>query len=238
MGIGIPQLLTPPVSTIFNSGVTLVQGLVWDFLSTDVKWGIYYANTTQQVILGNASTFSVNNINAVLNGQLLSNKVYIDSVVALNQKKGSDLSNYRLETGGFATYNKVEKPRQIHIKLTKGGSEEDRGYFLRWLETHSKFIPASVMVAGNNLFDIYVPEAHYQNMTLIDYTIMRESRSGASLIIADCVFQEVMQVTMQYSVSGTSNAQNPSDLSTQNNSVQANSPAPNALTKLTGLFGA
>lgn len=255
MGIGIPQLLTPPIESVASSAITLAQGAIWDYLTAETKWGIYYAGRTQQVILGTSKpsgiggmlgqATSINGAKALLKGQLLSNNVYIDSVVSLNQKKGSDISNYRLETGGFATYNKVEKPRQIQVRLTKGGTEEERGFFLSWLETQVKFVSGTTNQGGvinigrglNNLFDIYVPEVHYTNMTLIDYTIMRESRSGVSIIIADCIFQEVMQVTMQYSTSTTVNSQNPSDLSVQNNSVQGNTPSPNALSKLKGLVG-
>lgn len=248
MGIGIPQLLTPPIESVASSAITLAQGAIWDYLTAERKWGVYYAGSTQQIILGNSKpssisgmlgqATSVNGAKSLLNGQLLSNNVYIDSVVSLNQKKGSELSNYRLETGGFATFNKVEKPRQIQIRMTKSGTEEERELFLKWLDKVGKgFNKAITKGNGNNLFDIYVPEAHYINMTLVDYTIMREARSGVSIIIADCIFQEVMQVTMQYSTSKTVNSQNPSDLSVQNNSVQGQPPSPNALSKLGGLVG-
>ena len=113
---GIPQLMTPPASSAFRSAITLAQGALWDYLSTDVKWGVYYAGSTQQVILGQVKPSSISGVlgqatslsgaKALLNGELIANDVYIDSVMQLGVNKGSELSNYRLETGSFTTFNK------------------------------------------------------------------------------------------------------------------------------------
>ena len=279
MANGIPQLMTPPASSAFKSAITLAQGAIWDYLSTDVKWGIYYAGTSYPVILGTVKPSSISGVlnqatslsgvKSLLNGQLVSTEVTIDSVVALNQRKGSELSNYRVETGSFATFNKVEKPRQIQVRLTKGGTEEERGMFLRWLDTRARgytdeltryprklqkvTLANKLKVNGsekeitlnqiptkmnqNNFFDIYVPEVHYTNMTLVDYTVTRESRSGANLIIANCTFQEVRQVTFQYSTTSTSNSKNAQDQSVETSAVQANEPSPDAISKVRGLIG-
>ena len=89
----------------------------------------------------------------------------------------------------------------------------------------------------DELIDIYVPEVHYTNMTLVDYTVTRESRSGANLIIANCTFQEVRQVTFQYSTTSTSNSKNAQDQSVETSAVQANEPSPDAISKVRGLIG-
>lgn len=245
MANGIPQLLVPPVSTALNSLAILAEGLVWDFLTTDLKWGIYYAGTTDEVSLGQSTNIlkqaqSVSGLNALNQGQLTKSDVYIDSVMAINQRKGSELSNYKLETGSFATFNKVEKPRQITIRLIKAGSEEDRGMFLKWLDKRAKSISTEVSTVNNypnNLFDIYVPEVNYSNMTLIDYSVTRETKSGVTVIIADCVFQEVMQVAFTYQTGSTANSKNPDALPPEISSVSANTPSKTGLDKLKGLLG-
>lgn len=293
---GIPQLMTPPAGSALRSAITLAQGAVYDFLSTETRWGIYFANTSYPVILGISEpssisgvlsqATSVNGIKSLLNGELMATEVTIDSVVSVSQRKGSELSNYRIETGSFATFNKVEKPRQVQLRITKGGPEDERGMFLRWLDKRAKGytneltryprniaqdtlseklkqaklniergVPQIgpldfpiIKVGGvdtpiilntiptkmqqNNLFDIYMPEAHYPNMTLVDYTITRESRSGANLIIANCTFQEVRQVTFQYSTTQNSNSKYAQDQDSENSSVQPNLPSPNALSKI------
>lgn len=255
---GIPQLMTPPASSAFRSAITLAQGALWDYLSTDVKWGVYYAGSTQQVILGQVKPSSISGVlgqatslsgaKALLNGELIANDVYIDSVMQLGVNKGSELSNYRLETGSFTTFNKVEKPRQIKIRLIKGGREEERQLFLLWLEKRSKGYSTerqrikkttptySFKLLQNNTFDIYMPEVNYTNMTLVDYTVSREVANGAYIIIADCTFQEVREISFQYKNSKTSNAKKSSDQPTADTiSVLANPPSPNALSKLKGL---
>lgn len=276
---GIPQLMTPPTGSAFRSAITLAQGAIYDYLSTETKWGIYYAGTPYQVIVGVSEPSSISGvlsqatsvagIQSLLNGQLMTTEVHIDSVVALNQRKGSELSNYRIEDGSFATYNKVEKPRQVQIRLAKGGTEDERGMFLRWLDKRAKgysdeltryprniqtqTISEKLKVGGiekpitlnkistkmnqNNLFDIYVPEVHYTNMTLVDYVVTRESRSGANLIIANCTFQEVRQIAFQYSTTSSANSKYAQDQNIENSSVQANSPSPNAISKIRGLIG-
>lgn len=260
MANGIPQLMTPPASSAFRSAITLAQGAIWDYLSTDVKWGLYYYGSTKQVVLGQVKPSSISGIlnqatslsgaKALLNGDLVANNVYIDSVMQLSVNKGSDLSNYRIETGSFTTFNKVEKPRQIKIRLIKGGKEEERQLFLMWLEKRSKgysyektkIVNKNKIVFGrnvyyqNNTFDIYMPEVRYENMTLVDYTVSRETTNGAYIVIADCIFQEVREITFQYKNSKTSNAKNASDQpTTETISVLANTPSPNALSKLKSL---
>lgn len=276
---GIPQLMTPPTGSALRSALTLAQGAIYDYLSTETKWGIYYAGTPYPVIVGLSEPSSISGvlsqatsvagIQSLMNGQLMTTEVHIDSVVAINQRKGSELSNYRIEDGSFATYNKVEKPRQIQIRLTKGGTEEERGMFLKWLDKRAKgysddltryprniqteTLKEKLKIGGiekpitlnkistkmnqNNLFDIYVPEVHYTNMTLVDYVVSRESRSGANLIIANCTFQEVRQITFQYSTTSASNSKYAQDQNIENSSVQANSPSPNAISKIRGLIG-
>jgi hypothetical protein len=278
MANGIPQLLVPKsASDIGRSALTLAQGALWDYLTTETKWGVYYSGTTYPVVLGYVEPSSISGVlgqatslagaKALLNGNLLSQEVLIDSVVSLSQKKGSELSNYRLETGSFATFNKVEKPRQIQIRLTKGGTEEERGLFLTWLETRAKGFTTEIttypkkklsqinldnQLGGNtlsltqintprlhenNLFDIYVPEVNYTNMTLVDYTITRESRSGVSLIIADCTFQEVVEITFQYKKSSTDNSKAPENQpALPTSSVLANKPSKTGLDKIKGLL--
>jgi hypothetical protein len=131
--------------------------------------------------------------------------VQVDSVVELGQMKGSVISDYILETGSFSSFNKVQKSREIMLALSSAGTESQRSQFVAWLENE---------VIATDLFDIAMPEFTYINMTLMDYRLRRDSRSGASMIVAQCVFKEIRQTTSQYSnsqIADTTNAQNPDD---------------------------
>lgn len=226
---GIPQLMTPSASNFGKSLAILAQGLAEYYLATEQKWGIFFHKTGEPVSLGQKGSI----LEQVKNGagitQLITNAMNlnqnrIDSVLAMNLRKGSDVSNYRLETGSFATYNKIEKPRIIPIRLVKTGTESDRQQFLIWLEFTSK---------RTELFDIAMPEITYRRMTLVDYSITRESKSGVTLIVADCVFQEVMEITFQYSKSKTNNAKRASDQPVNPlANIMPNDPSPGILAKL------
>ena len=226
---GIPQLMTPSASAFGKSLAVLAQGLAEYYLATDLKWGVFYHKTGDPVVLGQKSSIidQIKNgagVTQLINYALEHNQNHIDSVLALNIKKGSDISNYRLETGSFASYNKVEKPRIIPIRLVKGGTESDRQQFLLWLD---------FVVRTTDLFDIGVPEATYNNLALVDYSIIRESKSGVTLVIADCVFQEVMEITFQYTNSKTNNAQRPEDQDPLfYSNITPNPPSPGVFAKL------
>ena len=190
---------------------------------------MFYSKTGDPVNLGQKSSILDQILNgagttALINQALTLNQNRIDSVLGLSVRKGSELSNYRLETGSFATYNKVEKPRIIPIRLVKTGTESDRQQFLMWLEFASK---------TTELFDVAVPEATYTNLTLVEYSTTRESRSGVTLIVADCVFQEVMQITFEYSNSKTQNAKRPADrVPNPLVNIMPNQPSPGVFAKL------
>ena len=226
---GIPQLMTPSGSVFLKSLSVLAQGLAEYYLATEQKWGVFYSKTGDPVNLGQKSSILDQILNgagttALINQALTLNQNRIDSVLGLSVRKGSELSNYRLETGSFATYNKVEKPRIIPIRLVKTGTESDRQQFLMWLEFASK---------TTELFDVAVPEATYTNLTLVEYSTTRESRSGVTLIVADCVFQEVMQITFEYSNSKTQNAKRPEDrVPNPLVNIMPNQPSPGVFAKL------
>lgn len=226
---GIPQLMTPSASNFGKSLAILAQGLAEYYLATDLKWGVFYHKTGDPVNLGQKSSIidQIKNgagVTQLINNALELNQNRIDSVLAVNIRKGSELSNYRLETGSFATYNKVEKPRIIPIRLIKSGTESDRQQFLLWLDFASR---------TPELFDIAVPEVTYTNLSLVEYSITRESRSGVTLVIADCTFQEVMQIDFQYTNSKTSNAKRPSDRAPSPlSNIMPNPPSPGLFAKL------
>ncbi|MGL5220143.1 MAG: hypothetical protein ACRC8G_11880, partial [Plesiomonas shigelloides] len=113
----------------------------------------------------------------------------VTSVIGVNLRREAALSDYRLESGSFATFNKVQRPMDIPIRITKEGNELERWDLLIWLEAE---------VGNASVFDIVTPEYRYPSMTLTGYGIQREASSGAGLIVADCIFQEVRETVPTY----------------------------------------
>jgi len=119
--------------------------------------------------------------------------LFPDSFLSLDYKKDMNISNYPLEQGSFTSYNKVETPYSISVRVTKGSSlailagggsmTADRDYFLHTLDE---------MVASLALLTIHTPEASYFNANLESYEYKREVKNGAGMIIADLRFVEIM----------------------------------------------
>jgi len=178
---GVPRLLSgnapAPVIAILGS----IESALWDLLAGTPPWGVYVAGTTTVAF-------------------------EVDSVVELTVRTSAQTSDYRIQSGSFASFNKVVKPREVPIRLTKGGNEIERADFLAWLK---------LQLETTTQLDLVMPEGVIVNHTLVEYSIRRESRSGVTLIIADCLFQEVREVVAQYYNSAdTSNAASPNNVPT------------------------
>lgn len=135
----------------------------------------------------------------------------VSSVSELDIGGESAVSDYPLENGTFTSYNKVVMPNVFAIRLTRDGSETQRAAFLTWLATNKDAL---------TLFDILCPEATYTNATLKSYRVSRSSSSGAAMVLADCIFQEVRQIPAVYSSSNITDPSNrPATPTTRVNSV-------------------
>lgn len=167
---GIPNLLSGfSVKSVVTGILGAVEAALWELLAGDSGWAIYDAGTTLP-------------------------SVDVDSISELNLRSETQLADYKIENGGFVTYDKVQRPNEIPLRLIKGGSPDDRRDFLFWLNENR---------GAATLFDIVMPEATYTNMTLVGYSMSRTASSGASLIIADCMFQEVRLIPQVYVNSAT-----------------------------------
>lgn len=171
---GAPNLLNGVAG---RTGVTLLaMGLskLWDMLFPGATWGVYKVGTNDVAI-------------------------EVSSVVDLDLSADSRVSDYIIETGSFASYNKVANPDIISIRMTKDGSDTDRLQLLYWLNQHKK---------EESLFDILTPEWRHPSMTLIAYRVRRSARSGAAMIVADCLFQEIREKPAIYSTSKIEDPEN------------------------------
>lgn len=119
-----------------------------------------------------------------------SRAIELSSVVEVDLAADSRVSDYPIQTGSFVSYNKVANPNIITLRVTKDGAETSRLELIQWLEQQKN---------DTTLFDILTPEYRYLNMTLVGYRISRSARSGAAMITADTLWQEVRQISAQYS---------------------------------------
>jgi hypothetical protein len=187
--MGIPNL--PGVPALPSYAPNTVQLLVadavavFDFL-TGPGWGIF---------LDGAQAFPYN------------------SVVDFDYKQDWPVSDYPVEDGGFQSYDKVQLPFDVKVRIASGGSELERQALL-----------AAVDAAANtlDLYDVATPEATYSSCCITHYDYKRASHSGVGVIIIDIWFVEV-RVT---STSTFSNTQTPAVAGQQNTgNVSPQSPS-------------
>lgn len=149
-----------------------------------------------------------------------------DTVLGIEFRNDSRVSNYPQEKGAFASYNKVGTPYESRIRLVKGGTETERTQFLLAIETAQR---------STNLYNIVTPERTYKNANVVVYDYRRETQSGVTLLIVDLFLVEVRQVTVSpYSSTGAapiipSQTSSPGAASPQNQGqVQPSATAPSA----------
>lgn len=178
---GVPQLNR--ANNVINTVLGVAQGIsaIVGTGNSSFKWGIYNAD-----------------------GSALA--VEPDNIINFDNRNEWDTSDYPVEQGSFASYNKVVVPFEIAVRLTKGGSLSDRAAMLAAIKA----------IAGDtNLYTIVTPELSYPSVNILRYEVTRRAQSGAYYLQeVDIYFRKILQVDAQYSTSTTStvNAKNPAAL--------------------------
>ena len=105
-----------------------------------------------------------------------------DSIINLDYQNDSRMPTYPQMSGGFQTYNKVNTPFDIRIRLTKMGTAAERGAFLAEVEAAAK---------GLDLYDIVTPEKTYLAVNIAKIAHVHNAQSGATKMTIDLVFLEI-----------------------------------------------
>ncbi|MFL9904278.1 hypothetical protein PQR71_40175 [Paraburkholderia fungorum] len=107
-----------------------------------------------------------------------------DSIISVDAKREWSVPNYPQEQGAFQTYNKVMLPLDTNIRMTKGGTDNDRYQFLITLSTLSKSLKT---------FKIGMPEGQViANVTIVRFDFRRTSTNGVGLLTVDVALREVL----------------------------------------------
>lgn len=109
----------------------------------------------------------------------------VASTIEFEFKQDWPISDYPQEQGAFQTYNKVELPSEVRLKLACGGAPATRRTFLDTCQAIAKSF---------ELFDIVTPEIVFTSMSAHHLDWRRGARNGVQLIVVDLWFEKV-QVT-------------------------------------------
>lgn len=140
--------------------------------------------------------------------------VIADSVVSFSYDKEYRISDFPVERGNFASFNKVERPYEERMVFAKGGSDSVRAAFIKSLQA---------AVASLDLYDVVTPDATYINANVVRVGFDRTARNGVTLILAEVSIQEVRVATD----TTFTNTTDPSGVAQQSGGVVQTAP-PNA----------
>lgn len=158
---GVPTLLREVISSVLPAEITLLVAdakLIAGFFAPS-QWGIHNAKGEPIAI--------------------------VDSFVSMDHDKEWRISNYPIEGGSFAAYNKVETPYQQRIVLSRGGTADERGDFIS---------AVSKAVSSLELYSIETPEILFYNVSLTSFRFGRRSNKGATIIVMEITVEQIRTV--------------------------------------------
>jgi hypothetical protein len=106
-----------------------------------------------------------------------------DNFISIDYTASQNISNYPIEQGQFATYNKINNPNQVILKVSVGGSESKKNDFLNDVEK---------MARSFDYFEVVAPSGSYKNLTVESYEYRREVSSGVGVLAVTIHFVEIM----------------------------------------------
>lgn len=105
-----------------------------------------------------------------------------DSTVSFEFRQDFPISDYPTEQGGFQSYNKVQLPADIRMRVAAGGSEFKRQAFLDSIDR---------VINTTDLYDVVTPEKVYLSYCFTHRDFRRSATNGVGLIIVDLWLTEV-----------------------------------------------
>lgn len=188
---GVPQLAR---SLLFlaNSppaiGNQALSGVLWHATQAAPTWGVFDS--------ANVSVLTA------------------DSVQDFGWRQEYRVSNFPVQQGEFASYNKVRLPFECSVVATKGGTLSQRNAFLRQVDD---------LAASLKLYTIVTPEKSYLNCNVTRTELARRGSGNAFWFDVELFFVQIIEVTSQYSATtgapSTANAQVASAIPTANSGL-------------------
>lgn len=199
---GVPQLarsLLVPTSAPPTIGTSATAGAIWQSTQARPVWGVFAQEA---------------------NGAVGPSAITIDSVMDLGYRQEYKISNYPVQQGQFASYNKVLLPFETSIVLIKGGNSSVLATFLQQIDA---------VIASLDLFNIRTDAKTYTNCNCQRVEIARHGTESSGKITAELFFIQIVEVQSQYSstqTTSTANASVPSAVpSTNTGLTQGTTPS-------------
>lgn len=156
-GAGVPPLNRDPTQPLFKTLLLVADALTILRSFLGPQWGIFTAT-----------------------GGLV---VIPDSVISVDFRREASISNYPVEQGSFASYDKVLRPYDVRVRLVCDGTATPRTLFLSQIDAAYQSL---------DLFIVATPDAVYSNINIVHYDVRRSNESGgASMVQVDVWLEQV-----------------------------------------------
>lgn len=211
---GVPLIpRSPNFPPLAGIGLGVLEGIIWRSFQINSRWGIF---DSQGRALGNPQNLILETIGI---GSMLSTK-------SVEFVKETRVSDFPLEKGGFASYNKVEMPAEPTVTLCVSGSESARQAFLSDIDKACKSV---------DLYSVVTPEITYSNYSIERYNYQRRSERGCTLLQVEISLKEVREVSAQFAKAAPK--QPAASPQVDNGKVQAQQPNVSTLKSITDKIG-
>lgn len=208
---GVPQLRRSPTPAQIQAlaiATAAINGRLWQSVSAAPTWGIYPAGFKQNIAQPNLIDRLLGSFSNPLRPQpeekANGRAIVPDSIYAFDYRNEYRVSDFPVQQGAFASYNKVATPFDVTLRLVKASTLEGRAQFLTQVDA---------VLNKLDLYDVVTPERTYRNVNMTRAEITRRSSQGAYFLTeVDVFFRQVVQVAAQYSTTqaATRDAENPS----------------------------
>jgi hypothetical protein len=213
---GVPQLLRPvqqaiAANPVLSIGLGTAETLLITALNQAPQWGIYDATDGSQLGINPNSQSTLQAIAGTLASQLTGSTAPTLSTFSVEYMRETRVSDFPVENGGFAAYNKAISPGAPIVTLILDGQESDRTTFLEAIDNACQ---------STNLYNVVTPEIIYANHAIERYSYARKSSKGLTLLIVEISLKEIRQVSPSYSTSPIVSPVNPASTAQVNAGTQ------------------
>jgi len=102
-------------------------------------------------------------------------------------KYETQVSDYPVEKGGFAAYNKVRRPATVFVQMIKTGSDLARFAWLAAIQQLEDTDPTK-------LYTLISPQGIYVDYTLVGFQNTTRPDHGSNMLYLELQFQQVPQI--------------------------------------------
>lgn len=221
---GVPLLVRPAQIVVAQTpalaiGLGTLENFLIGALQQAPRWGIFDSDGNQLGIdpAGTASILA--QLGSAAESLLTGQSDAVLSTFRFDFVRETRVSNFQVEGGGFANYNKVILPAAPQVTLILEGSESDRTNFLNAIDDACQ---------STDLFNVVTPEVTYVDYNLTRYSYRRTASQGATLLMVEVSMEEIRQVSATFAVVATpiNNPANPAAVPQANNGITQTTPIP------------